>query len=152
MTGYGTVGGFVLVFSVGRNKHGSHHRKGAESGRDHIAHNVAVVVLASPDESALAAHHAGNGIINKGIEILDAGGLESGLVILLINFLEDSLEPAVVLLGNSILGGEPEVLLYVKGIFKAGVGEAADGSIGVVHTFDDSGACEFVNHHFFAGT
>ena len=41
---------------------------------------------------------------------------------------------------------EPQVFLHVKGILEAGVGKAGNGFIRVVHTLDDTGACELMDN------
>ena len=146
VTGNGAVGGLVLVFAVRAHQDRGHHGQGAKGGGHHIGHHVAVVVLAGPYEAAFTAHHAGNGIVNEGVEVLDAGGLELLLVLFLVDFLEDGLEAAVVLLGDGVLGGEPEVFLHVQGILEAAVGKTGNGFIRVVHAFDDTGAGELVDY------
>ena len=52
MAGDGAVGSFELELAVRADENAGHHGQGAEGGGDHVAHDVAVVVLAGPDEAA----------------------------------------------------------------------------------------------------
>ena len=79
-----------------------------------IAHDVAVVVLAGPDESAFTAHNAGNGVIDEGVEIGDAGFFETILVIAIKDFLENIFEAVVVDLGDGVLGRKPTSCLVSR--------------------------------------
>lgn len=58
---------------------------------------------------------------------------ELGLVLLLVDFLEDILEPAVVGLQDGVLGGQVERVLAGKGELEAAVGELLDTFVGVIH-------------------
>src|SRR5699024_3336401 len=69
MSLHSAVSGLILVISVGRDKYGSHHGKRTESRGYHIAHHIAVIILAGPDETAFRFHHAGNDVVNKAVEI-----------------------------------------------------------------------------------
>ena len=93
-----------LEFSVGRYQHGGHHCQRAEGGGNHVGHNVAVIVLARPDVSALTSDNAGDRVVDKGVEILYAKLLKLFLVVLFINILENELEGLIVFLRDSILG------------------------------------------------
>ena len=66
----GAVSSLVLVLAVRRNEHRSHHCQRAECCGNHVGHNVAVVVLASPDEAALRADNACHGVVDEGVEEL----------------------------------------------------------------------------------
>jgi hypothetical protein len=147
VTGHGAVGRLVLVLAVRGNQDGGHHGQGTEGGGHHVGHHVTVIVLAGPDEAALGTHHARHGVVDQGVEVLDAGGLEL-LLVLLEHLVEDGLEAAVVFLGDGVLGGEPDGLLQGQGILEAGMGEAADGLVQVVLAEQDAGALELMDHHF----
>ena len=139
------MGSLVLVVAVGGDQHRGHHGQGAEGGGDHIAHHVAVVVLAGPDKAALAADDAGHGVVDEGVEILDAQGLELLLVLGVVNFLENILEGVVILFGDGILGGKPQVLLGIHGKLEAGTGKAGDGAVLVELALDHTGAVKIVD-------
>ena len=69
MLGDSAVSGLEFGSAVGGHQDGGHHSQGAESGGDHVAHDIAVVVLAGPDVAAFAADDAGNGVVNEGVEV-----------------------------------------------------------------------------------
>lgn len=121
VTGDGAVGSLVLVVAIGADEDRGHHGERTEGGGDHVAHDVAIVVLASPDEAALAAYYAGNSVVDEGVEILQASLLELLLVALLIDLVEDDAELSVVLLGDGVLGSEPEILVHVERVGEASV-------------------------------
>ena len=131
-----TVSSLVLIVSVGRNEHGGHHCKASVSGRNHVAHYVAVVVLARPDVSATAAYHASYSVVDEGVEVLDARLVKLSLILVLEDLSPNVLESVVVDLGDRILGGEPYALLCVKCVVEAAAGEACDRCVYVVNTLD----------------
>ena len=51
---------------------------------DHIAHHIAVIVLAGPDKAALRADDPGHRVVNQGVKIGDARLLKFGLIFLLV--------------------------------------------------------------------
>ena len=77
MARHRSVGRLELIFPVRADEHGSHHCQRTESGRDHVAHHIAVVVLAGPDEAALGADDTGHRIVNERVEIGQAGSVTS---------------------------------------------------------------------------
>ena len=52
VAGHGAMGGLVLIVAVRADQNAGHHGQRAKGGGDHIAHHVAVVVLAGPDKAA----------------------------------------------------------------------------------------------------
>ena len=125
MLGDGAVGGLILGGAVRGHQHGGHHGKASEGGGDHVAHNVAVVVLAGPDEPALRADDPGHSVIDEGVKVGDAQLLEVRLVAFKL-LLKHPLELAVIDLGDGVLGGKPQVLPGVDGVLEAGAGKGAD--------------------------
>ena len=107
VAGDGAMGGFVFIVAIGADEDTGHHGQGAEGGGDHIAHDVAIVIFARPDKASLGADDAGNGIVNEGIKVGDAGFFKVLFVVVVINFLENQFEGLVVLFGDGIFGGEP---------------------------------------------
>ena len=138
----GTVGRFVLIVAVGRYQNGGHHGQGTESCGGHVGLHVAVIVLESPDKTALGTDHAGYGVVDQGIEIGDAGFFEGLFELFVIEPLEDGLEVAVIGLGNGILAGEPQILLLAQSVLETGSCEVLDGSVRIVDALDDAGALE----------
>ena len=139
------VRGLILRRAVRRDEHGGHHGERAEGRGDHVAHHVAVIVLAGPDKAAAAADDAGDRIVDQGIEIHQSQRLKLRFVGLLVFLLKNALERAVVDLGDGVLGGEPEVLLRVDGILEAGLGERADARFLVVLTLEDGRAVDLLD-------
>ena len=145
MSLHGSVGRLIFVYARGGDQNGGHHGKGAEGGRNHIAHHVPVIVLAGPDEAALRFHDAGDDVIDQAVEIGQAQRVELLLIFLFIGLLENILEGMVIFLGNGILASEPEILLRAHRILEAGAGKAADGCLRVVHTLQDAGTLKIKN-------
>ncbi len=143
--GHGAVGGLVLIVAVRGDEDRGHHGERTEGGGHHVGHDVAVVILACPDEAALTSDDAGYGVVNEGVEVADAQLLEFLFVALLIDLLEDQLKGLVILLGDGVLGGEPQLLLGINGELEAGMGKGADGGILVVGTLQDAGTFEIIN-------
>ena len=141
---HGAVSGLILRRAVRRDKHGRHHGKAAEGRGDHVAHDVAVIVLAGPDEAALAADDAGNGVVDEGVEVGNAELLELRAVVLEL-LLKDLLELAVIDLGDGVLRGEPQILLRINGILEAGARKRADALFLVVGGLPDGGAVDLLH-------
>ena len=139
------VGRLELIDPGGADQDRGHHGQGSEAGGHHVAHDIAVIVFEGPEEAALRPDHAGDRVVDQGIEILDPRLLEGILVLLVVELLEDLLEAGVIGLGDRVLGGEPEVYLLVKGIGKAGAGKALDRGVCVVDALDDAGALELMD-------
>ena len=144
----GTVCSLVFILSVGTYEHGCHHSKRAEGCADHVAHDIAVVVLACPDVAALGTDNACYGIVDERVEVCKAELLEL-LLVFFKHFLKDNAELSVVFLGDGVLCREPEVLLRVDSELKATVGKGADGLVRIVHALKDASALELVNYDFF---
>ena len=142
MVGNGAVGGLILEVPVGADQHAGHHGQGAGGGGDEVAHHVTVVVLAGPDHAAGRADDFRGHVVDEGVAIGQAGGLELVLELLVKDLLEQNLEGLVIVLGDGVLGGEPHVLAHVQRIGEAAAGEGQDGGIPVVHALDDAGTLE----------
>jgi hypothetical protein len=111
----------------------------------HVAHHVAVVILARPDEAALRTDHAGHRVVYEGVEILDPGGFKLLPVLGVKDVLEDVLEGMVVPLGNGVLGGKPQLLSGIEGVLEAGPGKGRDGGNGVELPLQHTRAVEVVD-------
>ena len=99
----------ILVSAVRGDEYARHQAQAAERRGHHVAHHVAVIVFARPDEAALGAHHARHGVVDQRVEILDAGFLKLFLIVSVINFLENILEAVIVDLRNGVLRGKPQI-------------------------------------------
>ena len=139
------MGRLILEGAVRRDEDRGHHRQRAKARRHHIAHDVAVIILERPDKSALRADHAGDRVIDQRVKILFADRLKFIPVFFIVNTLEDRLEIPVIGLGDRVLCGEPQILLYVQRVGEACAGEALDGLVQVVDALDDAGALKFMD-------
>ena len=140
----GSVRRLVFVISVGAYEYRRHHCERAERRGNHVAHDVAVVVLYRPDIAALAPYYPCYGVVYERVKILYSELFKFGLVVALVNLGEYVLEGVVVLFAYGVLGGEPEVLLCVYGVLEAGVSKRAYGRILVVLSLYNAGALEVV--------
>ena len=143
MPGNSTVSSFILKLSVRAHKHRRHHGQGTEGSGDHIAHHVAVVVLACPDKSALRADHPCHGVIDQGVEIGNPGLFKGFFILVLIQFSEDILEPVVIGLADCVFGGEPQILLHAQCVLEAAVSKGGNGRVQVMQSLQHTGAFEF---------
>jgi len=73
--------------------------------------------------------------------------LECRLVLGLVDLLEDVLETTVVLLHDGVLGAQVKREVALDGILEAGLGEANNGFVGVVHSHEDTRSLELVGLH-----
>ena len=67
----------------------------------HVAHDVPIIILTSPDIASLRLHNAGNRIVNQGIEILNSQLFEPVFVFRVINLLKNILKGMIILFGVS---------------------------------------------------
>ena len=141
---YRSVSRFIFKVSVRRYQYRSHHGKRTKGRGYHIAHYVAVIILAGPDKSALCFHDSGYGIVDQSIEICDPCGLKFFFVLFVINFLENIFKGVVILFGDSILGGKPQILFCIQSVRETASGKAFNGRIQVMHTLSHSRSLEFM--------
>mmetsp|Transcript_18322 Transcript_18322/g.24471 ORF Transcript_18322/g.24471 Transcript_18322/m.24471 type:complete len:322 (-) Transcript_18322:405-1370(-) len=142
VTGDGAVGSLSLHDIVAVDADGGHETKGAEALSDNVGLDVAIVVLAGPDEAAARLDAVGNHVVDEAVLVPETGSLELRLVVLLVDLLEDILEAAIVALEDRVLGGQVARVVPVQGVLHAGVGEAVDRLIGVVHAHHHAGGGE----------
>ena len=74
---------------------------------------------------------------------------KGGLVLLVIDLLEQQLEGLVIVLGDGVLGAEPHILPHGQGIGEAAAGEGENGGVPVVHGLHHAGVLE-VEHRLAA--
>ena len=82
--------------------------------------------------------HTSHCVVDQGVEIFDAGSLKLFLVLVVVDLLEDVLEGVVVLLGDGVLGCEPDILMQIQTVVEAGTCKAGDGVVLVVQTLYDA--------------
>ena len=90
------------------------------------------LTLQGHDEATLALDHLGDHVVDQTVLVPDLLGIKVLLVVLLEDLLEDVLEAAVVALQDGVLGAHVQRQALHQGHLERGVGEAADGVIGVV--------------------
>ena len=139
MPGNGAVGRLELHSPIRRNQHGGHHGQTPESGGDHVAHHVAVVVLQRPNKPAFGPDTAGHSVVNESIEVGDAQFFKLRPVGGFILLFKDPFELPVINLGNGILGGEPQILLLGQGVLETGAGKRPNAGFLVVLALPDGG-------------
>lgn len=82
MPGDGAVRGFGLDgLAVGCNELGGHHSKGAEALCEDVGLDVAIVVLACPDESTRGFDSLCDHVINQSVLVVDRGFVEEGFIL-----------------------------------------------------------------------
>ena len=89
--------------AVGRHQHGRHQAERAEALRDRVGLDVAVVVLAGPDEAAVPLERGRDHVVDQAVLVDDALRLELAGELLVEDLLEQVLEPTVVLLEDRVL-------------------------------------------------
>lgn len=90
------------------------------------------LTLKSHDEATLRLDHLSDHVVDETVLVPDALGVKLLLVVLLEDLLEDILEAAIVFLEDGVLGAHVKGQTLEEGNLETGMGEAADGVIGVV--------------------
>mmetsp|Transcript_4757 Transcript_4757/g.8982 ORF Transcript_4757/g.8982 Transcript_4757/m.8982 type:complete len:333 (+) Transcript_4757:725-1723(+) len=91
---------------VGALQHTGHQPERAEALRHHVAHDVPVVVLASPHKPPLALDAQGHHVVDEAVLVRDPHLRELALPTFLVHLQENVLESPVVLLVDCVLGGQ----------------------------------------------
>ncbi len=134
MTGDGAVGRFGLhALPVGSDQHRGHQSERSEALGHRIALDVAVIVLAGPNECPFPLKRGGYHVIDEPVLVGDTGFPEKVTEFCREHLLEDLLEAAVVLFQNGVFRGEVERPLFYQRLVHAGPGKTADRLVGVVH-------------------
>jgi hypothetical protein len=89
---------------IRRHQNAGHETQTSVSLSDCVRLNISVIVLAGPDVASFALDHLSNHIVYQSMLIPKFLALEVGSIGFLVNFFEDILETAVVLLQDSVLG------------------------------------------------
>lgn len=160
VAGDGAVGGLGLKgLAVGGDEDGGHEAEGAEALGDNVGLDITVVVcgafiseskerrernrsltLEGHDVAAGALDHLGNHVVNQTVLVPDALGLKFGLVLRLVQLLEDVLESTIVLLEDGVLCAHVQGQLLVQGQLERGVRKTRDGFVRVVLGLGDAAA------------
>ena len=113
--------------------------------RDNIRLNITVVVLASPNESAVGLDSIGDHIVDEAVLVPKTSLVESLLVILVKDLLENILKATVILLHDGVLGAHVAGVVSLESILETSVGESGNRLVCVVHSHHNAGALELVN-------
>ncbi len=125
--GHGAVRGLGLDrAAVRRHQHAGHEAERAEALGHDVGLDVAVVVLARPDDAAVAFDDLGDHVVDEPVLVGDPGRLELGLELGLEDLFEQVLEPAVVGLEDRVLG--PMMMGLVQPGTKRGMLDTTIGS------------------------
>ena len=117
-----TVSGLVHEAALGRDQNRAHHRQTTERRCEHVRHDIPVVVLACPQHAALGFHDARHCIVDEGVEKIDSPCIKLFGPVGGVFLFEYLLEAGVVGFGNSVFGGEPDILFLVQAEGKASFG------------------------------
>ena len=105
VAGDGPVGRLGLDrLAVGAHQHARHQAERAEALGDGVGLDVAVVVFAGPDVTALPLQRGGDHVVDQAVFVGEAGGLELLLELGLVDLGEEVLEAPVVALEDRVLG------------------------------------------------
>ncbi|KAH0281690.1 putative isocitrate dehydrogenase, partial [Aureobasidium melanogenum] len=99
---------------------------------------LAVNFVLGHDVATLALDHLGDHVVNQTVLVPDAGLLKVGLVLLVVDLLEDVLESSVVLLQNGVLCAHVQRQLLVNGELETGVCETRNTLVSVVLGLSDT--------------
>ena len=118
MSGDSSVSGFRFEAAIFIDENGSHQTERTETLSDDIRLDITVVVLACPNESTIGLHSIGDHIIDETVLIPKPSLVESLLVILVKDLLENVLESSIILLHNGILCAHVAWVLPFNGVFE----------------------------------
>lgn len=126
MPRHSSMSSLSLNRSIRSQQHGSHQPEGSESLSQTITLHITIIILTGPHISSLRLDHIGDHIVDQPVLVPDLLILEDLLVLFLVQFGEDVLESAVILLQDGVFCGEVEWEASLDGEFEAGMGEFRD--------------------------
>src|SRR6185437_8413956 len=130
----GTVCGFGFDdFSVGRREDGCHEAERAKALRDRVGLNVAVVILACPDVTAGPFQRGRDHVVDQPVLVVNLLFLELGLEFLVVDFLENVFEAAIVNFQDRVFGRKINRIAAREPVIQRSAGEIADRIVEVVH-------------------
>eukprot|EP00354_Favella_ehrenbergii_P012733 CAMPEP_0170461958 /NCGR_PEP_ID=MMETSP0123-20130129/7655_1 /TAXON_ID=182087 /ORGANISM="Favella ehrenbergii, Strain Fehren 1" /LENGTH=452 /DNA_ID=CAMNT_0010727081 /DNA_START=45 /DNA_END=1403 /DNA_ORIENTATION=- len=138
VTGDGAVGSLSLHDIVAVDADGGHETEGAEALSDNVGLDVAIVVLAGPDEAAVALDDLSDDVVDESVLVVEALSLHLLVVLLAVDALECVDEEAVVLLENGVLGGHLQGEVPVESVAEAGARKSLNRFLGVEHAEVDA--------------
>ena len=143
---YCAVRCLIFKISLGRYQHRGHHSQRTKGRGNHVTHNISVIIFAGPDKTAFCFHHSGYCVVYEGIEISQSCFFKGFFIFSIIDFLENIFKGVVILFGNGILSGKPQILLSIQSIRETTSGKTFDRLVQIVHTLQHTCALKFVNH------
>src|SRR3546814_61293 len=117
-----------------------HEAQRAEALRHRIRLDVAVIILAGPDELAAPLQGGRDHVVDQAMFVHRAHRLELVGEFIVEHFLEQILEAAVIGLEDGVLGRKIQRPAPAQRIVHAGAGEIADRIVQIVHAHGDAGA------------
>jgi hypothetical protein len=109
--------------------------------------HITIVVLAGPYESTIGLDGVSNKIVDESVLVPELLLLELSFVCALVELSEDVFEATIVLLEDSVLCGEVEGVVALKGKLEARVAKLIDRFISVVHGEHNTGSLELEDFH-----
>src|SRR5690606_25369229 len=100
--------------------------------------NVAIVILAGPDELAAPFERACDHVVDQAMLIFYPSFFELSLELAVENFLEYVLETTIISLEDRVLGRQVNGPFAGEAIVQAGAREIADRFIEIVHSHGDA--------------
>ena len=145
---YSSVSSLIFIITLRGYQNRCHHSQRTKRRRNHITHNITIIVLARPDKSTFRFHNAGYNIIDQTVEVFNACCLEFILEFILIDRCKNFFETSVINLGNRILAAKPQILFRIKRIIKATSCKTCDRIIQIVHTLKNPRTFIVMNQFF----
>ena len=141
MAGDGAVGGLGLHgLAVRGQEDRGHQTQRAEALGNLVGLDVAIVVLAGPDEAAVPLQGRGDHVVDQAVLVGQARLLVLGGELGLVDLGEDVLEAPVIGLEDGVLGREIDGIVALQAVGEGGAGELPDRLVDVVHGHGDARA------------
>ena len=134
MAGHRAVRRFRLDrLAIGRHQHRRHQAERAEALGDGVALDVAIIILASPDEAAAPFHRGRHHIVDQAVLVGDVLFREFLLEFVVKHLLKQILETPVIGLEDRVLRGEIDGVAAHQSVVKRRACEIADRIVPIVH-------------------
>ena len=118
MSCYSTMSSLKLHNSVRCNQYACHHCKTSKSSCNHIRHDIAVIVFASPNKSTITTHYSCNRVVNQSVKILYTGFFKFFLIFVFKYFVKNIFKSVVINFAYSIFGRKPNILICLQSVIK----------------------------------
>lgn len=148
VTGYSAVGSLSLQHTVGIDTDGSHEAERTEALSNNIGLHITIVVFAGPNKATVALNSLSDKIINESVLVVETLGLKFSFKVIVILLLENVHKETVILLEDSVLGGQLEGHTSLQGVAHAAFSERSNRFFSVEHSHKATSRaliCESVN-------